>query len=145
MIRKTFLLACALAGAGWARAQQAQDIDPDLLAYFEEIEGDTGTKRFGRVMLGELEGADATTLDVVVDPSTWTFIAVICGPSCEQISGAAYDASGKQVSKAPVAGFDVVIQIPPGNGASVDVKVDMLVCGWETCPYAVQTFTRPRS
>ena len=99
----------------------------------------------GGVLLGELEGADATTISVTVDPSTWTFIAVICGPSCVQINGTAYNASGKEIAKAPKHGFDAVIQIPPGNGASVDVKVDMLVCEWETCPYAIQTFTRPGS
>lgn len=145
MIRKTIVLACALAGAGLVHAQQPQDIDPDLLAYIEGIEEDTGTKRFGRVMLGELEGADATTLSVAVDPSTLTFIAVICGPSCNQIDGTAYSPSGKEIAKAPMSGSDAVIQIPPGNGASVDVKVEMLACGWETCPYAIQTFTRPGS
>ena len=145
MIRKAILMACALAGAGWAHAQQTQDIDPDLLDYIEGVEEDTGAKRFGRVLLGELEGADATTISVTVDPSTWTFIAVICGPSCVQINGTAYNASGKEIAKAPKHGFDAVIQIPPGNGASVDVKVDMLVCEWETCPYAIQTFTRPGS
>jgi hypothetical protein len=145
MIRKAILLACALAGAGLAHARQTQDIDPDLLAYIEGIEEDTGTKRFGRVMLGELEGADATTISVPVDPSSWTFIAVICGPSCEQIDGTAYSASGKEIAKAPMSGSDAVIQVPPGNGATVAVKVDMLVCEWDTCPYAVQTFTRPGS
>lgn len=145
MIRKAILLACALAGAGLAHARQTQDIDPDLLAYIEGIEEDTGTKRFGRVMLGELEGADAATISVPVDPSSWTFIAVICGPSCEQINGTAYSASGKEIAKAPMSGSDAVIQVPPGNGATVAVKVDMLVCEWDTCPYAVQTFTRTGS
>jgi hypothetical protein len=143
MIRKALLLACALAGAGMAHARQTQDIDPDLLAYIEEIEADTGAKRFGRVMLGELEGADSTTLSVAVDPSSWTFVTVVCGPSCDQIDGTAFDFSGKKIAKAPMSGFDAVIQIPPGNGASVDVKVDMLACGWDTCPYAVQAFTCP--
>lgn len=143
MIRKAILLACALAGADLAHARQTQDIDPDLLAYIDGIEEDTGARRFGRVMLGELEGADATTLSVTVDPSAWTFIAVICGPSCDQIDGTAYSPTGKQIAKAPMSGSDAVIQIPPGNGASVDVKVDMLACGWDTCPYAIQAFTRP--
>jgi hypothetical protein len=145
MIRKAIWLACALAGVGWAHAQQTQDIDPDLLAYMEEIEEDTGATRFGRLLLGELEGSDAATVSVSVDPSTWTFIAVICGPSCEQINGTAYAASGTEIAKAPSAGYDAVIQVPPGNGVSVNVKVDMLTCGWETCPYAIQTFTRPGS
>lgn len=143
MFRKAVLLACALAGAGLAFAQQTQDIDPDLLAYLEEIEADTGVKRFGPIHLGVMEGERSETVEVSVDPATFTFIAVICGPDCEEIDGAILDKAGAEIARAPSAGYDAVIQLPPGNGDSVRVKVDMHVCNWDTCPYAVQTFTRP--
>jgi len=143
MVRKAVLLACAVAGAGFAFAQQTQDIDPDLLAYIEEIEEDTGAKRFGPVHLGEMEGGQGETVSVTVDPATYTFIAVICGPSCMEITGAAQDEKGRELVPAPRAGFTSVIQLPPGNGDMVKVKVDMLVCEWDSCPYAIQTFTRP--
>jgi len=54
----------------------------------------------------------------------------------------AYDGAGKKIAAEGMPGYEVVIQVPPGSGASVDVKVDMLACGWETCPYAIQTFKR---
>lgn len=143
MIRKLVVAACAVAAAGWAHAWQPQDIDPDLLEYIEQVEQDTGLKRFGQVMLGELEGADATTVSVRVDPSVNTVIAVICGPSCELIDGTAYNASGKQIAKAEYASTEAIVHVPAGNGDRVDVKVDMLTCGWDTCPYAIQAFTAP--
>ncbi len=143
MIRKAALLACALGGAGSAFAQQPQDIDPELLAYIEGIEEDTGAKRFGPVHMGDMEGEESETVSVTVDPNTYTFIAVICGPSCTEITGSAQDEKGREIVAAPQADYDVVIQLPPGNGARVNVKVDMLVCEWDSCPYAIQTFTRP--
>ncbi len=143
MFRKAVLLVCALAGAGWAYARQTQDIDPDLLAYIEEIETNVGMKRFGPVRLGELEGYESATVSVAVNPSSYTTIAVICGPSCEAINGAAYGAFSKEIAKAEKPGYEAVIQIPPGNGASVEVKVDMITCEWETCPFAIQAFTPP--
>jgi hypothetical protein len=141
MFRKAVLLACALAGASWAYARPAQDIDPDLAAYLDEIEAAAGIKRFGPVRLGELEGYDSATLDVTINPSTYTTIVVVCGPSCDEVSGVAYDASGKEIAKAPLPGYDAVIHVPPGNGASIEVKVDMRNCQWDTCPYAIQAFT----
>lgn len=143
MFRKTVLAVCAVAGAGFAFAQQTQDIDPDLLAYIEEIEEGTGASRFGPVHLGEMEGGQGETVSVTVDPDTYTFIAVICGPSCMEITGAVQDMGGRELVPAPRAGFTSVIQLPPGNGDTVKVKVDMLVCEWDSCPYAIQAFTRP--
>jgi hypothetical protein len=142
MFRKAVVLACAIAGAGLAFAQQTQDIDPDLLAYLEEIEANTGVKRFGQIHLGEMEGERTETIEMTVDPSTYTVIAVICGPDCEEINGAVLDASGKEIARSPMAGYEAVIQLPPGNGDRVKVKVDMDVCNWETCPYAIQAFTQ---
>ena len=147
MMRKAVLLAvaAAIAGAGWAFAQQTQDIDPDLLAYFEEIEANTGTKRFAPTHLGNMEGGDSESVGVPVDPDTYTFISVICGPSCLEITAAAYDEAGNEIARAQKPGYDVVVQIPAGNGSRVNVKVDMISCDWESCPYAIQTFTRPAS
>lgn len=145
MLRKMILLACTLAGAGWVHAQQPQDIDPDLLAYIEEIEADVGLKRFGPVRLGELEGYETATVTVAVNPSSYTTIAVICGPSCEEINGAAYGPFEKEIAKASSPGYEAVIQVPPGNGETVEVKVDMITCEWDTCPFAIQAFTPPAS
>lgn len=143
MIRKAVLLAFALAGSGSTFAQQPQEIDPELLAYIEGIEEDTGAKRFGPVHMGDMEGEESETVSVTVDPNTYTFIAVICGPSCMEITGSAQDEKGREIVAAPRADYEVVIQLPPGNGDRVNVKVDMLVCEWDSCPYAIQTFTRP--
>jgi len=143
MLRKLMLLTCALAGAGWVQAQQTQDVDPELLAYIAEIEANVGMKRFGPVRVGELEGFETATVTVDVNPSTYTAIAVICGPSCEQITGAAFGPFDKEIAKAAQPGYEAVIQVPPGNGASVEVKVDMIACEWETCPFAIQAFTPP--
>jgi hypothetical protein len=145
MFRKAVMLAVAVAGAGWSFAQQTQDIDPDLLAYFAEIEADTGVKRFGPTHLGELEGGDSAKIDVAVDPDTYTFLAVICGPSCLEITATVRDSTGKEIVPAPAANVEAVIQIPPGNGGQVSVNVDMVTCDWDSCPYAIQTFTRPAS
>ena len=143
MFGKVVLLSSVLVGAGWAVAQDAQEIDPDLLAYIEGIEADTGTTRFGPVHVGEMEGGQSETVSVTFDPNTYTFIAVICGPSCEEITGAVQDDKGREIVPAPQAGYDVVIQLPPGKGDRVLVKVDMLACDWDSFPYAIQSFTRP--
>lgn len=143
MIRKGLVLACVLACVGRAVAQPPQEIDPDLLGYIEEIEYDTGTTRFGLPFMGELEDGASEVVTVKVDPSTYTFITLICGPSCEEISGAALDADGVEIAKAPRSDYDAVIQLPPGNGDTVQVRVNMDSCDWDGCPYAIQTFTRP--
>lgn len=145
MFRGVLILGCALAGANWAMAQPPEDVDPELLQYIEGIESDTGTMRFGLPILGVLGDGESEEVMVKVDPSTYTFITLICGPSCEEISGAALDSAGKEVAKVASPGYDAVIQLPPGHGDAVKVRVDMDFCDWDSCPYAIQAFTRPGS
>lgn len=138
---RLFSLSAALVSAALLSIAHAQPYVPkEVSDIIHQTELDTGTARFGSLLMGDLDDGEMETVQVGVAPDKYTFVLISGNDYTLDVEATAYSGATKIVS-GHERSDSVVLQIPPTKAHTVRLDIK-LGCEEMTCQYFVQAFTR---
>jgi hypothetical protein len=135
------VVVCGLSAAfaSTAFAQPPVEVPQEVTERVNLIAQEFGLTKIGSTILRQLDDGDHETIDITVSSDRLTLVALEGDQGVIELDVRA-TANGNELASESGTGMPV-LQIPAGNGSTVQVTVEMS-CEEMYCSYFVQSFVR---